>query len=285
MKKLFAIILMAVCLGSSQAECINIELNASYDNFRGIPDGSWNGNNGALLSGNAAVCIADMFSVQAGGSYGLYNWDGRQNLVFRNPKALQTESFITAGIATLIGPFNLGLVYDRVFTRHFGIYDLSPSFDQLRFQAGYQFCCDEFGVWGTAHLETSHKNALGLPISYRAIDQINLFWSHYFDNCAKTTLWAGLPYRDSLRYEHRAAGEFILGFSARVPLTDCLYLDGHGAYMRARQASGAFQSLNYAANICIGITYLFDGCGCEDCSIYMPVANNSNFLIDTNLNQ
>lgn len=268
----------------SNVSDLSLELNASYDYFRGLPDGTWNGNTGAFLMANAGACLFDRVGVQAGGSFGVYNWDGRGNLVFKNPKNVQLQSFVTAGLFSSFARFNGGLVYDRLFTQHFGIYDVNPSVDQLRFQGGYQFCQEEVGFWGTAYLTTSHRKALGVPISFRAINQINLFWTHYFENMAKTTVWIGIPYTSSLIHHHKRAGEFVAGFSLRVPLRNCLFIDGIGSYMKAMRSHGVKQSRNYAANICIGITYMFGDVCCGYSNTYMPVANHSNFLVDTNLN-
>lgn len=284
MKKQFATLLIGFLSIWAPLLGLNLELNVSYDYFRGMPDGSWNGNNGVIFAANMGTCVWDCIGVQAGGSFGIYNWDGRGNLVFNNPKKLEQQTFATAGLFSSFGHFNAGLVYDHLFTKHFGIFDLNPSIDQLRFQGGYQFCSEEFGVWGTAHLHTSHKWALGVPISFKAINQINVFWTHFFENCAMTTLWIGAPYENSLRYSHKPAGVLIAGFSLRVPLTERLLVDGNGSYMRARRSHGVQQSKNYAANICIGITYLF-GEACPNFgTTYMPLANHSNFLVDTNSN-
>lgn len=286
MKKQFATLLMGIFLIQAHLFAYNFELNTSYDYFRGLPDGSWSGNTGVFWLGNFGTVLYDCVGVQVGGSYGLYNWDGRQNLVFKNPKALQQQAFVTTGLFSSIGPFNGGLVYDRLFTKHFGIYDRNPSIDQLRFQIGYQCFSEELGVWGTVHLRTSHHRALGVPISFRAIDQINFFWTHYFANSAKTTVWIGGPYRGSLRFHLKKPAEICsTGFSLRVPLSNCLFVDGHGSYIWAQKAHGVRQSRNYNANICIGLTYLFGNERSNSGVTYMPVANNSIFLVDTNFNQ
>lgn len=287
MKKQFATLLIGFFWIPLALFAINIELNTSYDYFNGLPDGSWNGNRGVFFAGNIGTTVYDNIGLQAGASYGIYNWDGRQNLVFENPKKTQRQAFITAGLFSCFGQFNAGIVYDRLFTKHFGIYDLNPSIDQLRFQGGYQFCCEEVGIWGTAYLSKSQKHALGVPISFRAISQMNLYWSHFFENCAMTSIWLGLPYQNSLRFHHKKPGNFIAGFSIRASLTNRLFVDGHGSYMSARHRSGARQSRNTAANVCLGITYFFgDTCSeyCESAT-YLPLANNSNFLVDTNINQ
>lgn len=284
MKKQFAILLLGFFWIPSVLLSFNVELNTSYDHFRSLPDGTWNGNNGAVLAANADVCLYDYMGVQAGASYGVYNWDGRENYVFKNPRRTLQQVFVTAGLFSSFCQFNAGIVYDRLFTKNFSVYSLNPSIDQVRFQGGYEFCNEELGIWGTVNVTTAHKQALGIPVSFRAISQINVFWTHAFDNYAKTTVWIGMPYKNSLMFSHRLPGTFIAGFALRAPLTDRLYLDGHGSYMNARSGHGTKQSGNYAANICIGITYSFgDECPNEGCA-YMPVANNSNFIVDTSLN-
>lgn len=285
MRKQLAIFLVNFFLTQVSLFGFNIEMNTSYDYFRGIPDGSWNGNNGALIGVNSNASLNDCIDLQVGGSYGLYNWDGRGNVVFKNPKAVQQIGFLTAGVSSTYGGWQGGIVYDRLFTRHFGIYDLSPSIDQLRFQGGYTFCSEEVGLWGTLELTGSHKTALGIPVRFKTISQMNIFWKHFFENCAQTNLWIGLPYRNSLKFPHGKAGNFIAGFSFRVPLLACLFIDGNGSYMLARSSHGVEQSRNYGANASIGITYVFGNAkwGCK--LPYMPVANHSNFFVDSNVNE
>lgn len=285
MKKLLSTLLLTFTLSTPGLNALSVDLNGSYDYFRGLPDGSWNGNSGLLAGINCGYNLFDAVNLQAGGSYGSYNWNGRGNVVFKNPKAVEQIGFVTAGLSTSYCDFNFGLVYDRMFSHHFSIYDLSPSIDQLRFQTGYNlFCNDELGVWGTIDLNRSKKVAIGLPVKFKAIGQLNLFWTHYFENCANITVWAGLPYRNSLRFPHGKAGNFIAGLSFKAPLTDRLSLVGYGSYMAARHSSGVAESRNYAANICIGITYSLYGC--EPCETpYLPIANPSNFLVDINTNQ
>lgn len=283
MKKLFATSLIALGLAASSLSSLTVEANGSYDYFRGIPDGSWNGNQGGVIGVNSGIDLFGYACGQLGGSFGLYNWDGRENLAFENPKALEQQAFFTLGASSSYCQWNFGVVYDRQFVKHFSIYDVSASFGQMRFQGGYQFCHEEVGIWGTAHLDKVKKHIDGVSVSYRAISQLSGYWTHYFSNCAESTVWLGAPYQDSLRFSSRTAGLFVAGFALRAPLTSRLFVDGHGSYMRARTTSGESQSRNYAANVCLGITYVFGDC-CRRAS-YMPLANNSNFLVDTSVNQ
>lgn len=268
------------------------EVTFAYDDFRGIPEGSWNGNTGALVSANFAFPFFDTIALQAGGSYGVYDWYGRGPVGPGSSGSVQQQGFVTAGLfSESLWECGLrgGLVVDWMFNRNFGVFAQSPSFGQLRLQLGYLLNpCNEFGFWGTVYLHTDHKTAFAIPVSYRAIDQVNLFWRHYFENCAETMLWAGIPYNRGLMFHKKTPGQYIVGGSLRVPLTSCLSVDAHGAYMgpRGNHSSPRFQ--NYDANICIGLSYAFGVAGgcCEMDPIgpYLPVANNSNFFVDTNLN-
>lgn len=282
MKKLFSTFFIAAFCFNLQAH--NFELNTSYDYFRGLPDGSWNGNSGLFAAGNLGIDCYKYLGIQIGGSFGFYNWDGRDNLAFRNPKALQEQAFVTAGLFSSFCHLNVGLVYDRLFARHMSIFAVNTTFDQMRFQLGYSFCSEEIGVWGTSHIVTATEEVLGIPISFKAISQLNVFWTHHFQNRACTTIWLGAPYRTSLFYPNRTAGIITTGFSLRAPLTNRLFIDAHGSYMRARNLPGSLQSRNYDAAICVGITYSFGGFKPCCRATYMPIANNSNFLIDTNIN-
>lgn len=258
-----------------------LELNTSYSYFRGSPDGSWNGNQGIVFAAHGEATLTECFNVQLGGSYGAYNWDGRGNLVFGNSKRVEEIAFLTTGFTSSFSPFRLGLVYDHLFTAHFGIYNRDPSIDQLRFKASYALASEEWGIWGTNYLSTAHEHALGIPVRFRSISQINFFWSHCFENGSKSTLWVGAPYRRGLH--HKYPGRAIAGFALRAPLTCRLLVDGSGAYMWARKSQGARQSRNYIAALTLGLTYTFGNLDpCQ--SPYLPLATPSTFFIDTNMN-
>lgn len=277
MKKQFATTLTALLFLPFFLSGYDVESTVAYDYFRGIPDGSYNGNSGVYFAANSNVCVCDITAIQLGGSFGIYNWDGRDNLVFKNDKNPLYQGFLTLGAASSFDSFNGGLVYDHMFTNHFGIYRLSPSIGQIRYQVGYQFNQDELGLWGTVRTNTSHKSALGIPVSFRAINQLNGFWSHNFCNGAFTSLWIGAPIGNSL-IRHGSAGVLTAGFLARAPLTSSWALDAHGSYMLSKKSNS---SRNYSASIAVGISYLF---GCSNAS-YLPLVNNSLFLVDTNYNE
>ncbi|MDP1835415.1 MAG: hypothetical protein Q8K75_05740 [Chlamydiales bacterium] len=285
MKRPFAIFFFSFFLVHALVAGNSLEVNTSVDYFRGLPTGSWNGNHGALVAANAGYSLTECLDAQFGGSYGVYNWDGRGNLVFENPKETEQVGFLTGGASYLYGDWTAGLTYDRMYTKNFGIYALSPVIDQIRFQFGYTRFCEEFGLWGTTSVNTSYETALGIPTNFKAIGQLNLFWRHQFDNCTHTKLWIGMPYQDSLMFPGERAGNVILGFSFRVPLCGQVFIDGNGSYMAARKAPGVVQSRNYGFNMCLGLTYCFDNGNWCYSTPYMSIANHSNFFVDTNINQ
>lgn len=268
------------------------EINLDYDHFRGIPEGTWNGNNGGVIGANFGVSLFDMFGIQAGGSYGVYDWYGRGPVGPGSSSDVQQQGFLTGGVyhqTPWCDGFQGGVVVDWMFNKNFSVFALDPSFGQLRLQAGYLFNgSDELGFWGTVYLNTNHKVAFQIPVSYRAIGQVSLFWRHLFENCAETMVWVGLPYRKGLMVPGKRAGQYLVGASFSVPLTSSLSIEGHGVYMgpTGNKSSNRFQ--NDDVNICIGLSYAF-GPGAGNCCEtrqarpYMPVANNSNFLVDTNL--
>jgi hypothetical protein len=267
------------------------DIALALDYFRSLPDGSWAGNSGAFANINLAIGISkEKYGVgaQLGGSYGLYDWDGRGSNLSGNSKALQQQAFVTAGLFRMTpscSGVNVGIVYDLMVNKQFGVFGLNPIIGQLRGQFGYLIQGgNEIGVWSAVDTQTSHEETSQIPVRFRAISQVNLFWIHYFKNCAQTMLWAGTPYQRGLMFSSGRAGNYIFGASFIAPLTRVLSIMGHGCYMGAHSGTAFQESSNYAANICFGLNYSF-GSGKAGQRPYLSLANNSNFLVDTNINE
>lgn len=306
MKSLFRLIpLFSVCalmFTNSQAAadgdcCFSLpvagEVGIAYDAFRGPAEGTWNGNAGGVIGANFGASLWNGIGVQAGGSYGVYDWSGRGPLGGNRSGSVQQQGFLTGGLfykTPCASGFQGGAVVDWMFNKNFGVFGLDPSIGQVRFQAGYLFCCsDEVGVLGTANIDTAHKSAFHIPVSFRAIGQVSLFYRHLFQNCSEAMVWAGIPYRKSLMFSGKRAGKYLLGASFRAPLTSCLSVEGHGVYMAPEGSRSVHRFRNDGVNVSIGLSYAFGLGSCDSCELwearpYMPVANNSNFLVDTSLN-
>jgi hypothetical protein len=263
----------------------------ALDYFRSLPEGSWAGNSGALASLNLAIGIPKEnygFGAQLGGSYGLYDWNERGSTTTENSKALQQQGFITLGlfrVTPYCSGFNAGIVYDWMLNKKFGAFASNPNLGQLRGQFGYLIKGgNEVGVWSAISTQTSHKKISEIPVRFRSISQVNAYWIHYFKNFGHIMLWAGTPYRRGLMYSSGRAGNYIFGASFRAPLTRALSIIGYGSYMGSRGGSAFQESSNYASNVCFGLNYSFGGCKAGQ-RPYLSLANNSNFMVDTNLNE
>lgn len=259
----------------------------AFDNFRSLPEGSWEGNTGAFLSLNLKAALPKGYRIQLAGSYGLYDWQGRTSTPHQKPNALQQQGFLTGAVARediFQTDFNFGVAFDGMFNKNFGVFAVDPTLSQFRAQAGYLINAgNELGVWGSVYTNTAHKVSNQVPLSFRAISQVNLFWTHYFNNCAYAMVWGGIPCGKGLMYRSGRPGSFIVGARIQAPLSSCLLLSAHGAYMGPRRSCNGIGSKNYAANVCFGLTYLF-GQRFARQSPYMTLADNSNFLVDTNGN-
>lgn len=265
---------------------IEIDLTLALDDFRSLPEGSWNGNWGAFAALNLEAFFCRDFSAQLAGSFGLYDWAGRAFAPFTNPDALQQQGLLTVAASRQVSCWgiNAGIAYDWMLNKRFGLFAVDPAFDQIRGQLGYLFNGkNELGVWAAYGIHTSHKTSQQVPLRFRGISQVNLFWCHYFQNNGYGMIWAGTPYRRGLMYKSGRPGNFIIGVQVSAPLTERLSIDGHGAYMGPRGNSGLIPARNYASNISLGLTYSFGKRRIQK-SPYMTLANNSNFLVDTNQN-
>jgi hypothetical protein len=264
---------------------IEIDLTLGLDNFRSFSEGSFEGNWGAFTALNLKAPLPSSFSIQLAGSYGLYDWYGRS--LPKHSGALQQQGFITLATSRQTeesSGVNAGLAYDCMLNRNFGLFAVNPFFYQIRGQLGYLIeGGNELGVWASYGINRVHEEAKEVPLRFRALSQVNLFWCHYFKNNGYTMIWAGTPYRRGLMYSSGRPGTFTLGAQFSVPMTTYFSIQGTAAYMGARRVSGIRPSSNYAADIAIGITYSFGKRRIMQ-GPYMTPANNSNFMADTNQN-
>ncbi len=266
---------------------IELDFTLALDDFRSLTEGSWEGNWGSLAALNITAPLPASFFAQLAGSYGLYDWAGRSSTPFKNSKTWQQQGFLTVA-ASWQTPYacgwNVGAAYDWMLNKNFGEFAVNPFFDQIRGQFGYVIKGgNELGLWGSYGIRTAHKESQQVPLKFKGISQINLFWCHYFKSHGYGMLWIGTPYQRGLMYKSGRAGRFIFGAQFSVPVTSSLSIEGHAAYMSPRHGSGISPSKNYAADLAFGLTYAFGKRKIAK-NPYMTLANNSNFIVDTNQN-
>ena len=115
------------------------------DSWRGVINGSTPSNYGFLTGANGAAPLPWLseygFGVQAGGSYGVYNVDGKAVTTgVAVPTAATQQVFLTTGIfrrADSDVPIAVGFVHDWMLSTNLGAFGNSPTLGQWRAQVGY----------------------------------------------------------------------------------------------------------------------------------------------------
>ena len=281
--------------GAACDECprLNVQWNAGIDSFRGVSD-LWTDNFGIVTGLNAGMPLPVLHRLGIGGqigiSYGLYDWSGR-TFDARHPAAAQEQTFVTTGLfhrATGGERLSYGFGYDWMINNHWGSAGTSPTLGQWRYQADFAVnACNSVGVYGTIH-DKQYNGSLRA----RAIEYVNLFWQHKFECGPDGRLWIGIPEHERLG-EHGGLAEFILGAGITAPLNDRWALYGNAQYVVPSARSGPVAAVENGYNISVGLVF-YPGRNSRTSTVagscwgpYLPLANNSNFLVDqgTGLNE
>jgi len=100
-------------------------------------------------------------------------------------------------------------------------------------------------------------------------------------------VWVGVPDHGRLdTVEGGSLTDWTIGASVQVPLSNRLALYANGAYFHPSAAAGATGAVEAGYDVGMGIVWYFGGNACNHaingrCSdAYMPVANNSTFMVD-----
>jgi hypothetical protein len=269
---------------------------AGLDSFKGVSDDGLPGNFGAVTGLNAAMPVPGLqdygIGWQLGMSYGIYDVDGRVSLV--NPAQSQQQIFVTTGFfhkAQGDRRLSFGLVYDWMINNNWGVFGTAPTLGQWRGQIEYAVSgCNAFGVWGAIGDLNSEQHVpvyqqLGIDVKTTAISQVNFFWHHKFCSGADSWVWVGVPETERLGGAG-SLGTWTIGANVQVPLSDRLALYANGSYFRPSEAAGVVAAVENGYDVGMGIVWYFGrhavshsingACGLP----YMPLGNNSNFLVD-----
>ncbi len=267
---------------------------AGFDAFKGVSDGSYPSNFGALAGLNAAMPIPGLrdygLDWQLGMSYGVYDFDGRNDNQALSPAHSQQQIFLTTGFfhkAQEDRRVSFGLVYDWMINDEWGVYGTHPTIGQWRGQIEYALSgCNAVGLWGSVRdLPARQRLRNQGLVTTRAISQVNLFWHHKFCSGADSWLWVGFPENERLSGQG-SLGTWMIGANVQVPLSERLALYGNGSYFRPSNAAGPAASVESGYDVGMGIVWYFGRNAVSHaingkCNMpYMPVANNSNFLVD-----
>lgn len=267
-----------------------------FDAFKGVSDGFWPSNFGVVAGFNSGMLVPGSLgerglAFQFGLTYGLYDWDGRP--IFRAADS-QQQTFVTAGLfrkADGDGRISFGMVYDWMFNSAWGEYAVNPTLGQWRGQVEYAFSdMNGLGIYGSVRDRFATTVVPGIGnVTNRPITQVNFFWHHKFESTAESWLWVGIPEQDRLNGQG-SLGDWIIGASMQAPISNRLALYGNVQYMHpsAIAAPNSAASGESTWNVGAGIAWYFGGYARTSklngarWLPYMPVANNSTFLVDQN---
>jgi hypothetical protein len=259
---------------------------------------SFLGRFGAVFGLNSAVQLNDDgLGWQTGMSYGVYDFDGGATLF--DPAQSETQVFLTMGFFRKAGEdrrLSFGIVYDWSFNENWSLAGNNPTLGQWRGQIEYALNeCNGVGMWGCARdLGATHavnatvgNTVINGTIQDRAITQANLFWHHKFEMGADSWLWVGVP--DQGRFDHDGSlGNWIIGATLQAPLSERLALYANTSYMHPSASAGFGANQEAYWDVSMGVQWYFGGHAVshnlhgKSFTPYMPVANNSTFLVEQN---
>jgi hypothetical protein len=289
------------CRLGCEEECerVGIVGFAGLDSFKGVADGNYPSNFGAVtgLNFGSLLPVLEDYGLgwQTGLSYGIYDFDGRSSTL-NNPARSQQQLFVTTGLfhkAKCDKRLSFGLVYDWMFNDQWGEYGVNPTVGQWRGQVEYSLSgCNAVGVWACARdlsaQQISTVGARNVTVTNRAISQANLFWHHKFCSTgADSFVWVGIPDHGRLDGDGSLI-DWTFGASVQVPLSERLALYANGAYFHPSASAGAGAAVEGGYDVGMGVVWYFGSKARSNsingkCAVpYMPVANNSNFLVEQN---
>lgn len=248
-------------------------------------------NSSGVVGGfNTSFGIGDFpIRVQAGASYGVYDFKGRLRIV---PNATDTENqtFYTVGVyrrgdmSNERDPISVGIVYDTFRASRWGANANEIQLSQLRGIFGYAVTeSTEVGVWGAMQLDGDRAavTVAGAPNvrrPIRSMDHGNVYVKHNFDFGGQLTAYVGM-------LDNASIGHIQYGVTGQVPLSHNWSVFAHANYVVPNAVEGPMGSGLEQFNISFGLTYYFGG-KASSASVtghknlpLLPVANNSSFLI------
>ena len=282
---------------------LGLYLFQDANTWRNFSNGDASNANGVNQGFNLGVPLPWLsqfgFGAQIGGSYNFYDFSGRSGDAPSRANSLGQQWFVTGGIfrhADADRRLSMGVVYDLMMNDNLGVFSAPPTMGQVRFQLGYALgYFNEVGVWGTvsAFAETVAlpPNLAGYTSAYfKPINMLNMYWHHKWGlGGADSTLFVGVPRQTVLTDPAFGPnfGTVDAGGSMNVPLTDSFALYGNMMYLQPDTHTG-FTPLKETWNISIGVAF-YPGRAARSSTVagrssmpLLPVANNGNFLVNTN---
>ena len=279
--------------------CDNIELFAAGDGWANHGDDDDGNNFGYHVGANSAFG-GSKIRVQAGGSYGFYNFHGRED---PDQEPSERQVFLTGGVykrsnVSCGDCCSWGVVYDYMNANNWGEEADAIDLSQIRGQFGFALNrCNELGVWGATSLDDDVTANLGNGVRVQARDQINLYWLHQYEFGAETMVYAGLadePLGIGQNFDSPNLREVVIGLRGRAPMSRYMALYGNAVYVLPGTTGGDTgpngvdnSYAEEAWNITVGLTF-YPGAKARSRTVsgpaglpLIPVADNGTFAVNT----
>lgn len=258
----------------------NLSLWSGVDGFKGPMDlDNINGNFGIDFGINAGIPLARRLGIgmQLGADIVLSDFHGT---VYTDTGS-RTQVFSSIGlfqrISTVDGTFVWGFTHDWLYDDYYA----TLNFGQWRLKAGWEInLCNEVGIWaairdrGDSSVVNLEPVGGGtLDVTFRPLNQGNLYWTHRWCSDATTTARFGLA---------EQPGSFIFGLDGRSPLTPRLALIGGFTYISPSSSPGFSGQSEEFWSLSFGMEFVPGGFRRGAAARFtpvLPVANNGTMVV------
>ena len=142
----------------------------------------------------------------------------------------RTQSYTTVGMFQRTDSgFAWGFVHDFLYQKFYDQF----SMGQWRFRASYDLNpCNQIGFTGiVGSYDDTGTFGGGTDVRLSSIDQMHVYWRHYWETGAQTSFWVGIA--DGHGEDNAVTGfsppkdeSFLFGADVLMPLNDCLAIYG-----------------------------------------------------------
>jgi len=254
----------------------NLSIYTGKQGFKNPTDLGLNGDFGYHAGVNWGSPFWNRYGVgyQLGGAVLLSDFEGNSGPLGHR----RTQFFLTTGFfhrAQCSRGWQGGMVYDYLGDNFY----VDMRMSQLRGEVSYLFAPHEIGFWFAAHLNSDSRTPPAFleqnSVTWRAINQYNVFYRYTFCNGSYARTWAGLS----------GHADGIFGSDAVVPFSNRWGMQASYNYLLPRNDDSLPNNTRESWSLMISLVW-FPGHRCDNDSFnryrpLIPVADNGWFMETT----
>ena len=250
----------------------SFELSSAVEAFKGPMDvEDSNGNFGIGVGLNGSIPVAQRLGIgfQAGTNVVMSDFHG----TLLNGSHVRTQDFTSAGFFQRIpgggGSVDWGFTYDWLFDEYYDHFTMG----QWRVKLAWEInAWNEIGMWTTIADHGASGVAGGFDVSFRPMEQGNLYWRHSWLNDADLTARIGMA---------QNPGAIVFGLDGKVPISPHLALFSNFTCI-SPSVNGNNGSADEVWNVTVGLVLVpggFHRASANRFAPILPVADNGSFAI------